>query len=310
MKIFINLPTWLGDAVMASAAIYAIKEKYPDANFLFYGSFVSIELFKNLQNSKVLVENKKQRFSQIFKIRKELGEFDLAISFRSAFSSKIILNLIKAKKRFYFDKNQNKNEHQVLKYLKFIENSLNFKASSNSLKLPIKAKATKKFLGINAGAHYGSAKRWNSEYFAQVAKEFASTHKIIIFGVKTEQKICDEIQNLLLKDGVQAKNLCGKTSIFTLCKNISMLDILITNDSGPMHIGAAYGVKTIAIFGSTNFHQTSPWQKNARLAHLNLACMPCMKRICPLKHHTCMNDLKPQIVIDKVRKLLKGDLIL
>lgn len=310
MKIFINLPTWLGDAVMASAAIYAIKEKYPDANFLFYGSFVSTELFKNLQNSKILVENKKQRFFQIFKIRKELGEFDLAISFRSALSSKIILNLIKAKKRFYFDKNQNKNEHQVLKYLKFIENSLNFKANSNSLKLPIKAKATKKILGINAGAHYGSAKRWNSEYFAQVAKEFASTHKIIIFGVKTEQKICDEIQNLLLKDGVQAKNLCGKTSIFTLCKNISMLDILITNDSGPMHIGAAYGVKTIAIFGSTNFHQTSPWQKNARLAHLNLACMPCMKRICPLKHHACMNDLKPQIVIDKARKLLKGDLIL
>ena len=84
-----------------------------------------------------------------------------------------------------------------------------------------------------------------------------------------------------------------------------MLDILITNDSGPMHIGAAYGVKTIAIFGPTNFHQTSPWQKSARLVHLNLACMPCMKRICPLKHHACMNDLKPQIVIDKIKQLLK-----
>lgn len=308
MKIFINLPTWLGDAVMASAAIYAIKEKYPDANFLFYGSFVSTELFKNLQNSKVLVENKKQRFSQIFKIRKELGEFDLAISFRSAFSSKIILNLIKVKKRFYFDKNQNKNEHQVLKYLKFIENSFHFKASSNSLKLPIKAKTTKKILGINAGAHYGSAKRWNSEYFAQVAKEFASTHKIIIFGVEYEEEICKSIEKILLKDDIKVKNLCGKTSIFTLCKNISMLDLLITNDSGPMHIGAAYGVKTIAIFGSTNFHQTSPWQKNARLVHLNLPCMPCMQKVCPLEHHACMDDLKPQIVIDKAKELLKNDI--
>ncbi|EAK6286560.1 lipopolysaccharide heptosyltransferase II [Campylobacter lari] len=304
MKIFINLPTWLGDAVMASAAIYAIKEKFNDAEFLFYGSFVSTQVFKNFQNCKVIVENKKQRYSQIFKLRKELKEFDLAISFRSAFSSKLILHFIKAKQRFFFDKNQNKNDHQVLKYLKFIEQILDFKANSNSLKLPIKVKSTKKILGINAGAHYGSAKRWEASYFARVAKEFSHTHKILIFGVESEKKICDEIENLLLNDGIKAKNLCGKTSIFTLCKNISMLDLLITNDSGPMHIGAVYGVKTVAVFGSTKFSQTSPWQENAKIAHLNLACMPCMQKVCPLKHHKCMKDLKPEVVINLAKNLL------
>ncbi|EKK0830228.1 lipopolysaccharide heptosyltransferase II [Campylobacter lari] len=304
MRIFINLPTWLGDAVMASAAIYAIKEKFDDAEFLFYGSFVSTQVFKNFQNCKVIVENKKQRYSQIFKLRKELEEFDLAISFRSAFSSKIILNLIKAKKRFYFDKNILKEEHQVLKYLNFTEKALNFKATSNVLKLPIKAKSTQKFLGINAGAHFGSAKRWEASYFARVAKEFSSTHQILIFGVESEREICDEIEHFLLKEGIKAKNLCGKTSIYTLCKNISMLDLLITNDSGPMHIGAAYGVKTVAVFGSTKFSQTSPWQENAKIAHLNLACMPCMQKVCPLKHHKCMKDLKPEVVINLANNLL------
>ncbi|EAC1839840.1 glycosyltransferase family 9 protein [Campylobacter lari] len=304
MNIFINLPTWLGDAVMASAAIYAIKEKYPQAKFTFYGSFVSTELFKRFENVQILVENKKQRYKQILKARKNLGKFDLAFSFRSAFSSKIILNLIKAKKRFYFDKNILKEEHQVLKYLNFIEKALNFKATSNALKLPIKAKSTKKILGINAGAHYGSAKRWEASYFARVAKEFSHTHKILIFGVESEKKICDEIENLLLNDGIKAKNLCGKTSIFTLCKNISMLDLLITNDSGPMHIGAVYGVKTVAVFGSTKFSQTSPWQENAIIAHLNLPCMPCMQKVCPLKHHKCMKDLKPEVVINLAKNLL------
>ncbi|WP_348518254.1 lipopolysaccharide heptosyltransferase II [Campylobacter sp. CCS1377] len=305
MKIFINLPTWLGDAVMASAAIYTIKEKYPQAKFTFYGSFVSTELFKRFENAQILVENKKQRYRQILQARKNLGKFDLAFSFRSAFSSKIILNLIKAKKRFYFDKNILKEEHQVLKYLNFIEKALKFKATSNALKLPIKAKSTQKILGINPGAHFGSAKRWDASYFARVAKEFSSTHKILIFGVESEREICDEIEHFLLKEGIKAKNLCGKTSIYALCKNISLLDLLITNDSGPMHIGAAYGVKTVAVFGSTKFSQTSPWQENAKIAHLNLACMPCMQKVCPLKHHKCMKDLKPQIVINEAKNLLK-----
>lgn len=305
MRIFINLPTWLGDAVMASAAIYALYEKYPKAEFVFYGSFVSTEIYKHMQNAKIIVEDKKHRYSSVFSLRKKLGKFDLAFAFRSALSSKIILNIIRAKKRYFFNKNNFKKEHQVLKYLYFVENSLDFKAKCNDLKIPIKPKASKNIIGINAGAHYGSAKRWNASYFAELAKEFSKTHQIVIFGVASESEICNEIEQILLKEGIKVKNLCAKTSIFTLCKNISMLKLLITNDSGPMHIAAAYGVNTAAIFGSTDFSQTSPWQKNALLAHLDLACMPCMKKTCPLKHHSCMQDLKPQMVINLIKNAFK-----
>lgn len=307
MRIFINLPTWLGDSVMASAAIYALKEHFKDAYLVFYGSFVSTELFKNFQNSSTLVENKKQRYIQILKNRKELAEFDYALSFRSAFSSKIILKLIKAKQRFYFDKYKLKNEHQVLKYLNFVESTFNFKALSQSLKLPISPKTSQtKILALNPGAHYGSAKRWEASYFAKVAKFFANTHKILIFGVGKERELCDEIEQILKIEGVKVKNLCGKTSIRSLCKNISMCDLFITNDSGPMHIGAAYGVKTLAIFGPTRFTQTSPWNNpNAKIIRLDLPCSPCMKRVCPLTHHQCMKDLKPELVIKEAQNLLQ-----
>lgn len=315
MKIFINLPTWLGDTAMAMNAIYNLTNHFKNAEFIFYGSFASTALFKEFKNAKIITENKKIRYKQALFLRKELGQIDLAFSFRSALSSKIILHILKAKKRYFFDKKKYKEEHQVLKYLYFIENALNIKADFKKLNLPFKNKFKtplvlkngKKILGINAGATFGSAKRWNSEYFAKVALNFSKTHEILIFGAgDAEAKICNEIAQILTQNKIKFKNLCNKTSIKTLCQNIALCDLFITNDSGPMHIAAIYKVKTIAIFGPTKFTQTSPWNnKNARLVHLNLPCMPCMQKTCPLKHHKCMKDLKPQIVIDETKKLLK-----
>lgn len=311
MKIFINLPTWLGDSVMASVAIYAIKEYFKDANFVFYGSFVSIELYKNFPNSIFIKEEKSKRYIQILKLLKSLGVFDYAFSFRSALSSKIILRLLKTKKRFCFDKNSFKDSHQVLKYLYFIENALNLKTSLYSLQLPIKPKNkiklknNKKLLGLNPGGAFGNAKRWQSEDFAKVALYFSNDYEIIIFGSTQEKDICDNIEQILVKNNIYPKNLCGKTSIKNLCQNISFLDLFISNDSGSLHIAAVYKIKTIAIFGPTKFTQTSPWDnKNALIVHLDLPCMPCMQRICPLGHHKCMKDLSANLVIEKAKELI------
>ncbi|MCX2683692.1 lipopolysaccharide heptosyltransferase II [Campylobacter sp. MIT 21-1685] len=309
MKIFINLPTWLGDAVMASTALYALKDffKKQEVEWIFYGSFVSCELFREFPNTLTIVA-KKNRYFHALKLRKELGDLDLALSFRSAFSSKIILNILKAKKKFFFNKKHFEKEHQVLQYLYFVQNSLHFKTHSQNLALPFHFTRQKKtkLLGINAGAAFGSAKRWRGEYFAEVAQAFKDEYIVLLFGVQNESELCKQIENLLTKQNVKVQNLCGKTSIKELCQHIFELDLLLTNDSGSMHIAAVYKINTIAIFGPTAFEKSSPWQnKNARIIHLNLSCMPCMKRVCPLGHHQCMQDLKPHIVIKEAKKLLQ-----
>lgn len=328
MKILIFLPTWLGDAIMASAAIRHIvehfRQKDAKAHFIMYGSFVSCELFKECENTNVFVEDKKHRFRNFYKLSKTWGKIDCAFSFRGAFSAKILLFMARASHKFCFDKRQNKDAHQVLKYLYFTEQALQKKTQNTALFLPIPAfknlqeseqktlceifsiDTSKKLLGINAGAKYGSAKRWDETYFAKVALHFANTHQILIFGVASESQICKNISQILKQNGVNALNLCAKTSIKELCELISMLDLFISNDSGAMHIGAVYQTPTIALFGPTKFTQTSPWgNENARLVHLNLPCMPCMKRTCPLKHHKCMQDLKPEFVIKEAENLVQ-----
>lgn len=305
MRVFIELPTWLGDCVMATAAIESLLCEYGCAKVVFFGSFASTSLFLEHPNlEKIIIDKSKKSKFRIFalrKIAKSLGKFDISLSFRSSFSSKILLFFIHSDKKLYFKKQKTK-KHQVLKYLNLISHLTSKKKLD--LKIHIKPKAKiKKTIGLNPGATYGSAKRWNPEYFAKVAQSFANEYEIIIFGSNAEKNIADDIEKLLSQNNIKCHNLAGKTSIKELCEQISALSIFITNDSGPMHIAAAYKVPTIALFGPTKFDETSPWMnENAVLLHLNLECMPCMKRVCPLKTHECMQELKPELVIKTIKK--------
>ncbi|MCZ6103058.1 lipopolysaccharide heptosyltransferase II [Campylobacter ureolyticus] len=307
MKIFIELPTWLGDAVMSTLAIENITLNFPNAKITFFGSFASTSLFTNHPNlEKIIIDDSKKTKCRLFNLAKtfvNLPKFDIAISFRSHFATKFGFLFLKANKKIIFNKNI-KATHQAKKYEKFINDFLEIKAKNDELKLYFKPNVFKKpTLGLNPGASYGSAKRWYPEYFAEVGIALKDKYDIIIFGGKNEEKICDEISNILSKNKINHKNLCTKTSIKELCQNIAGLSLFITNDSGPMHIAASYKVPTIAFFGPTKFNETSPYKnQKAKILHLNLDCMPCMKRECPLKTHECMKNLTPKMVIECIDK--------
>lgn len=380
MRILIELPTWLGDAVMASAAVEAIAKhaaafdarnsagkfkneqdfSFASQNFgpvtqeiqifknsaanlsdkfdadggvnltaskrenqnlenladepvkiIFFGSFAACELFKAHPNcERVIVDSSKKakfRLWRLFWQARNLGKFDAAFSFRSSFASKILLYGARAERKFVFQKSKD-GAHQVQKYLKFVKSALNLKRADDELKLYFEPrKFDAPVLGLNPGASYGSAKRWYPAYFAQVALHFKDKFKIMIFGGAGERDICEQIEQILRENGAACENLAGKTSVRELCENIGGIGqsggIFITNDSGPMHIAAAYKTPTIALFGPTRFTQTCPWRnENARILHLNLECMPCMKRVCPLGTHACMKDLSPQAVIQTIER--------
>ena len=306
MKILIELPTWLGDAVMATPAIENIVNFYNDVEITFIGSFVSIEAIKNHPKAiKTSVLDKK--YTSLYKISRDLGNFDVFFSFRSSIRSKFLKFLISAKKKYQFDKNKYQNRHQVEKYNDFVNDSLSIDSTARKLQIYgyniVKSK--KKILGINPGASYGSAKRWYPQEFAKVARELSGEYNIIIFGGPDETDIAGDIEQELINSGVtNYKNLAGNTTITELINKISNLDLFITGDSGPMHVAAAFQVPTVAIFGPTKDKETSQWMnKKSIIAKKNLDCQPCMKRTCPLQHHDCMNLIKAIDVLKAVNSI-------
>ena len=308
IKILIELPTWLGDAVMTSPAIENLIEHFDDIEITLMGSFISIEALKNHPKViKTYVLDK--RFVDFYKALRGIEEFDIFFSFRSSFRAKFTKFCISSKRKYQFNKNIYTENHQVVKYNNFINDSLKIKTSASSLVLHtknhIKVK-TNKLLGINPGASYGSSKRWYPKEFAAVARDLSSQYDIIIFGGPEEKDIAADIEKYLIVYGVQNyQNLADKTSLADLISQISNLDLFITGDSGPMHLAAVFQIPTVSIFGSTNDKETSQWM-NAKsiIVKKSLECQPCMKRECPLNHHNCMKQILSPEVLSSVNKLV------
>ena len=306
MKVLIELPTWLGDCVMATPAIENIVNFDNEVEITFIGSFVSIEAMKN--HSKVVetvVLSKKYR--DLYHISNELGDFDAFFSFRSSLRAKFLKFLISAKNKYQFDKNKYINCHQVKKYNNFVNDSLSINLTAKKLQIYgySTSKNKKKMLGINPGASYGSAKRWYPEEFARVAGELSTQYDIVIFGGPGEKDIAGDIEKILAENGVKNyQNLAGNTTIPGLIEHISNLDLFITGDSGPMHVAAAFQIPTVAIFGPTKDDETSQWMnKKSTIVKKNLECQPCMKRTCPLQHHNCMKLITAVDVLGVVNSL-------
>lgn len=322
MKILIILPNWLGDAIMATPAIELLASHYRDAKFTFVGSYVSIEALKHhpLCEKAVVDETKKtsNRYVATYKLAKSLGQFNLAVNFRNQLHTSLLLRFTKTvvcvsrqslHSMFLLSHTPKilTSQHLVKQYSELAMTDIdNWDGNAPALKLYIKPEQfNKPTLGINAGATYGSAKRWYPERFAEVAKEFSNKFDIIIFGGPNEVEMAYEIESNLKSFGVtNYKNLAGKTTIEELCANIAGCSLFITNDSGPMHVAAAYQVPTVSIFGPTKYKETSQWmnEKSTIVRH-EMDCSPCMKRECPLGHHDCMKTIMSQEVIDAVVEL-------
>lgn len=297
---------------MATPAIDNLIITYPDAQITLLGSFVSTQAFQGYPNiKKVIVDDTKKsgnRYKNLISLAKNIGRVDLAISFRRSISSKFMMFFIKAKKKFNYRRLTKKEIHLCIRYNDFVNKVLNLKNEVGDLKLYFKPfNYDKPTLGINPGATYGSAKRWYPEEFAKIAIEMSKKYDIVIFGGPSETNIAKDIENELVSKGItNYQNLAGKTTIPELIEKIAGLDLFITNDSGPMHIAAAYKVKTIAIFGPTKFTETNQWNNpNGEIVTKNLDCAPCMKRVCPLKHHKCMKNITAADVLNVIVKLEK-----
>ncbi len=152
-----------------------------------------------------------------------------------------------------------------------------------------------KILALCPGAEFGSSKRWPSEHYAKVAQaKIDEGFQVWIFGSKNDAIVAEEIISQVKGN---CHNLAGKTSLAEAVDLLSLANLVVSNDSGLMHIAAALNRPLIAIYGSSSPEFTPPLNPEAHIVRSTLSCSPCFQRECPLQHHRCMKELLPEQVL-------------
>lgn len=145
------------------------------------------------------------------------------------------------------------------------------------------------------GAEYGPAKRWPAGHFAELAQKLAAAGlEVWLVGSANDTAAGDEIAHA---SGNACVNLCGRSTLAEAIDLLSCATLVVSNDSGLMHIAAALDKPLTAIFGSSSPWFTPPLSARAHIARLDLPCSPCFERVCPLGHFNCMRQLTPEHIL-------------
>jgi heptosyltransferase-2 len=158
-------------------------------------------------------------------------------------------------------------------------------------------------LGLNAGAEYGPAKRWPAERFMAAARQVqAQTHCVwLLFGGKNDAVTAAQIESAL-GPGPAVINVAGRTSLRELMALLQCCRVLLTNDTGPMHVAAAVGTPVVVPFGSTSPELTGPGlpgDARHQLLKSGAPCAPCFLRECPIDFR-CLNGISVERVVAAV----------
>lgn len=155
-------------------------------------------------------------------------------------------------------------------------------------------------IGINPGAAYGLAKCWHPDRFGELGKRLFEKWKTtaLIFGREEERGMAEKILKHLGEGGV---DFTGKTSLLQLAALLEQCRLLVSNDTGTMHVASAVGTPVVAIFGPTDPVATGPWGDGHVVVKTEVSCSPCFKRVCPTDHR-CMEGVtvdEVEAVVDK-----------
>ncbi len=162
-----------------------------------------------------------------------------------------------------------------------------------------------RWIGVSPGAAYGSAKRWFPERFAETASALAERldADVAVFGSAGEAELCAQVARQI---GARAHDVAGRTTLAEFIQLAAACTVFLTNDSGAMHVAAALGIPTVAVFGATNDETTGPSASWARVVRRHVECSPCLLRECPIDHR-CMTAVEVSRVVEEAYALLRDN---
>jgi len=163
-----------------------------------------------------------------------------------------------------------------------------------------------KTIGVSPGAAFGSAKRWYPDRFADAAADVALARgsNVALFGSAEERDIATVVETRLRERNVEVENYAGRTSLRQFIELVANCELMLTNDSGAMHVAYAIGTPSVTVFGPTDHIGTGPVGEHARIVREPVECAPCKLRECPIDHR-CMKRISASQVAQEALVLLK-----
>lgn len=159
-------------------------------------------------------------------------------------------------------------------------------------------------LVLAPGAEFGPAKRWPTRHFAALADQLSEAWpraQVVLVGSMADRPTATEILAMAARP---VRNLCGETTLSEVFALIANADGVVSNDSGLMHVAAAFGRPQVAVFGSSDPRHTPPSSPQAQVRWLQLACSPCFERQCPLGHTACLSQITPTSVFNALNQTM------
>lgn len=314
----------IGDIVLVTAAIEAISQTEPDSQIdlvckaRFAGLLKGHPKLANVYGFDETGRHKGLRGSLLFIHSLSGNKYNVIIDLQNNPRSRMITLCLNAGKKIHWSKDtmrrrmlvwgqgRGKTYKTVIqRYLAAVEKAgikqpeakpKLYPVADDSIKLPQGG-----FIAIAPGAHWPT-KRWTG-YASLIAKMQNAYFKIVIVGDKSDKSIADEITAVA---GVEITNLCGLLDLAQLTYVLSKAKLLVTNDTGAMHIAEAAGTPVVAIFGPTvKQFGFAPWRKESRVIETELDCRPCAlhgSKTCPKGHFNCMKLITAEQVFDEINK--------
>ncbi len=335
-RIVIRMPNWIGDCVMATPVLTDVRKAFPKAHITVMCLKSMASLFSCDQDVDAVLTFERPKGSGKRAIKQEIlkklkeGRFDFGLLLTNSFSSaywfwqagvKERMGFSRDARRFFLTKPVDilpswQSFHQVDVY-KMLVGGLGVERSRTKPRLFCSADEIRRarlilknygvehesIIGINPTASYGDAKCWLPERFVEVANRLSQrpNTRVVFFGDKTSQRavgsICEKLPESVI-------NLAGKTSLKDLICLTKLCQVMLSNDSGPMHIAAATGAPLVALFGSTNEVLTGPYTNKATIIHKHVSCSPCYLRTCPIDFK-CMKRIETDEVYEKIIQWLE-----
>jgi len=342
-KILVRAANWIGDAVMSLPALEALHARFPKAEIVLLAKpWVSELYWYHPAVSRQIVyypDSEHRGLRGFWRLVRGLREeqFDAAILFQNAFHAAWMAWWARVPVRIGYARDGRSAllaprsgvveppspaayGHQVNYYLNLL-----FRAGLIDTPQPVgeirlrladseKQWAGKRLdalglggprflVGIHPGASFGPAKRWLPEHFAALADRLigALHADVLIFGSAEELSLAEDIARIMQHTPTL---VAGQTTLRQMMALLAECHLVVTNDSGPMHVAAALGLPLLAIFGSTDERATGPVGARTHIVKHRVACSPCGLRVCPIDFR-CMVDLSVDDVYQATLELVR-----